>query len=98
MIQSREIERQRKVPLLGDIPWLGQLFRLTEIEERRTELVIFVTPRILDAPMIIQVREEAEKSLAEIGALRDERLHEAPWWRRPFGESYGVGSHGVGSD
>jgi MSHA biogenesis protein MshL len=90
LIQSREIERQRKVPLLGDLPWLGQIFRRTEIEESRTELVIMVTPRVLDAPKIARVREETQKSIAEADARRRARLHERPWWRRPFREYYGV--------
>jgi MSHA biogenesis protein MshL len=90
LIQSREFERQRKVPLLGDIPLLGQIFRRTDTEEARTELVIMVTPRILDPPRIVRVREEAEKSIAEAEALRQKRLHERPWWRPPFRQYYGV--------
>lgn len=37
-----------KVPLLGDIPWLGALFRNTATNSDRAELLIFVTPRILN--------------------------------------------------
>lgn len=37
-----------KVPLLGDIPWLGTLFRNTANNSDRAELLIFVTPRILN--------------------------------------------------
>jgi MSHA biogenesis protein MshL len=90
LIQSREFERQRKVPLLGDIPLLGQIFRRTDTEETRTELLIMVTPRILDPPRIVRVREEAERSIGEAEALRQERLHERPWWRPPFRQYYGV--------
>lgn len=90
LIQSRELERQRKFPVLGDLPWLGQLFRRTDIEESRTELVILVTPRVLDAPKIARVREETERSIDEANALRRSRLHERPWWRRPFRQYYGV--------
>ncbi|RPI79193.1 MAG: hypothetical protein EHM42_12915, partial [Planctomycetaceae bacterium] len=42
---SHEVE-ERKVPLLGDIPFLGQLFRADFKRTRRTELLIFLTPRI----------------------------------------------------
>ena len=90
LIQSREIERQGKVPVFGDIPWLGQAFRQSEVDHQRTELVILVTPRILDAPMISRVRDDARAALDSLEALRDRRLSEGPWWRRPFGESYGV--------
>lgn len=36
-----------KVPWLGDIPFLGYLFKTTKKELRKSELLIFVTPRIL---------------------------------------------------
>jgi pilus assembly protein CpaC len=36
-----------KVPSLGDIPILGALFRSTEFRRNQTELVIFLTPRII---------------------------------------------------
>jgi len=37
----------QKVPLLGDIPYLGYLFRSTVEKSRKAELLIFVTPRIV---------------------------------------------------
>ena len=37
-----------KTPLLGDIPGLGHLFKTTGKENSKTELIIFITPRILD--------------------------------------------------
>jgi len=36
-----------KVPLLGDIPVLGALFRRTQKVDDKAELLIFVTPKIL---------------------------------------------------
>ena len=42
----------RKVPLLGDLPFLGHLFKnSSEVEEKR-ELLIFVTPKILNDKLI----------------------------------------------
>ncbi|SFD56140.1 type IV pilus assembly protein PilQ [Thiohalospira halophila DSM 15071] len=43
--QSREVE---KVPLLGDLPLLGRLFRHTREVNAKAELLIFVTPRLLE--------------------------------------------------
>ncbi|WP_097163497.1 DNA uptake porin HofQ [Enterobacter sp. CC120223-11] len=37
------------IPLLGDIPWLGQLFRHDSKDRERRELVVFITPRIISA-------------------------------------------------
>jgi type IV pilus assembly protein PilQ len=36
-----------KVPLLGDVPLLGALFRRNYLQENRSELLIFVTPKVL---------------------------------------------------
>jgi type IV pilus assembly protein PilQ len=43
-------ERQSSVPYLGDIPMLGALFRNNEISDSRKELLIFVTPRVVQQP------------------------------------------------
>jgi len=37
-----------KVPVLGDIPYVGYLFRNTKTSDHRTELMVFLTVRILD--------------------------------------------------
>ncbi|HOY02460.1 MAG TPA: hypothetical protein PLV36_13285 [Zoogloea sp.] len=37
-----------KIPLLGDIPVLGYLFRSNERTDNKTELLIFITPRIIN--------------------------------------------------
>ncbi len=37
-----------KVPLLGDMPYLGNLFKTTNKTDNKTELIIFLTPRIID--------------------------------------------------
>lgn len=37
-----------KVPLLGDIPFVGTLFRNTYKEDKKQELLIFVTPRLVN--------------------------------------------------
>jgi MSHA biogenesis protein MshL len=47
LISNRELEQTSKVPVLGDIPFLGHLFRKTQVESRKTDLVILLTPRIL---------------------------------------------------
>ncbi len=38
---------ETKTPVLGDVPYLGRLFKRTNNENRRTELLIFITPRII---------------------------------------------------
>ncbi|MFC1524992.1 type II secretion system protein GspD, partial [Planctomycetota bacterium] len=38
---------EKKIPLLGDIPLLGALFRWTKTEGQKTNLCIFITPHIM---------------------------------------------------
>jgi type IV pilus assembly protein PilQ len=45
--EQEENTSQAKVPLLGDLPVLGQLFKNNTRDTRRTELLVFLTPRIL---------------------------------------------------
>lgn len=48
LFEKRLIQGGQKVPLLGDIPIIGELFSSTRTEQRETDLVIIVTPRIID--------------------------------------------------
>ncbi len=43
-----------KVPLLGDIPFLGVLFKSTSDQDNRSELLVFITPRILKESLTIR--------------------------------------------
>ncbi|MCZ4339503.1 type IV pilus secretin PilQ [Shewanella colwelliana] len=45
--QQQLINRVSKVPVLGDIPFVGYLFRNTTDKNERQELLIFVTPKII---------------------------------------------------
>lgn len=45
--QQSETNNVTKVPLLGDVPVLGNLFKSTSRENRKTELLVFITPKIV---------------------------------------------------
>jgi general secretion pathway protein D len=47
LIEDRFITNKSKVPLLGDIPVLGALFRSESRERRRTNLMVFIRPIVL---------------------------------------------------
>ncbi len=56
-------ENVDKLPILGDIPILGALFRSTEMRQDRTELLVIVTPRIIrpsDDPIAVPTGEPAD--------------------------------------
>ena len=48
MIKSKQTEVENKVPFLGDIPLIGSLFRSTETITENSEVVILITPHIVD--------------------------------------------------
>lgn len=37
-----------KVPFLGDVPYVGRLFRRSTVQEKKSELLVFLTPRIMN--------------------------------------------------
>lgn len=47
--QSKAVD---KVPLLGDIPYVGRLFRRDVVQDSKSELLVFLTPRIMDSQAI----------------------------------------------
>jgi type II secretory pathway component GspD/PulD (secretin) len=48
LISDDVIKNSSKVPLLGDLPIIGSLFRHSKTTKERTEIVIFLTPRIVE--------------------------------------------------
>ncbi len=49
-----EQESRYKVPFFGDIPLIGHLFRKTNRSRVRSELLIFITPRVITDPTAMQ--------------------------------------------
>ena len=47
MIKTDKSDTLSKVPILGDLPGIGRLFQKKTQREVRTELIIFITPRIV---------------------------------------------------
>ena len=48
MVENRETSTIRKIPLLGDIPFIGRFFTHTETTHEPTNLLIFVTATIIN--------------------------------------------------
>lgn len=55
------------IPYLMDIPWLGTLFSSTSIIETNIELLILITPRVIDTPKEgIEAIDDFEESMKEL--------------------------------
>ncbi|EON90738.1 type 4 fimbrial biogenesis protein PilQ [Marinobacter lipolyticus SM19] len=52
IFQSEVATQTTKTPFLGDIPYLGRLFKRTEHIDERSELLIFITPKIIKSDLI----------------------------------------------
>lgn len=76
-----------KVPLLGDIPVLGALFRSTRFQNDETELVVFVTPTVVDSGspgLVDRVRRTTQRLQQSLGA--------APYLSAPLQPGHDPGS------
>lgn len=73
LIQETYNDRQQKIPVIGDIRWVGRLFQRREVDRQRTEVIIALVPRIVpyDCPTAERDREELLRTDAPIfrGAL-----------------------------
>jgi len=67
---------ERKVPLLGDIPFLGWLFKFQSRQTEKLNLLVFLTPTLV-RDEVDMVELNARKS-AELGALQRENRIEEP--------------------
>jgi hypothetical protein len=47
LIEDAETRNRDRVPVLGEIPVVGSLFGSTVTQNRRTELIVFITPRVI---------------------------------------------------
>ena len=65
LIQDEIEETIREFPLLADLPILGELFRYRQEEEEKTEIVIFITPHLIDIGEDVSAEEMEELDTEE---------------------------------
>ena len=61
MLHEETSKVEQKVPLLGDIPLLGALFRKTTDTSLQTEVVIFITPHLITETYPAKSRKYMDK-------------------------------------
>ncbi|HEX8913400.1 MAG TPA: secretin N-terminal domain-containing protein, partial [Humisphaera sp.] len=54
LMEDRKTVTVSKIPLLGDIPVLGNIFARTQVSKSKTELLIFLTPHVAQQPDHLQ--------------------------------------------
>jgi general secretion pathway protein D len=66
LMEEKEEENINKVPLLGDIPLLGWLFKNKTLEKKKTNLIVFLTPHIVkDAEQLFKLTDDKKLEFAK---------------------------------
>ena len=75
LIQNAKSESESKVPFVGDIPLLGNLFKRKVTTDTKSELIIFLTPHIIQAPSQLASLSATERARsAAVKALTEKEL------------------------
>lgn len=69
LITDKVSDSTARVPVLGDVPVIGTLFKQTVQEKRKSELVILLTPFVLTDRSIEDIRIEHEERLIKAGRV-----------------------------
>lgn len=78
IIEQKDSKSVKKIPLLGDIPYVGNLFKSTEIDNSRTELIMLITPYIANnAEEADSLTNAFQKKLKEIEPLITQSVTES---------------------
>src|SRR5205823_11692490 len=76
LIQDAKTATDTKIPLLGDIPWLGNLFKHQQRNDAKTELIMFLTPHVVAAPSQLAARSDEEQRRSEVRkAVTEEQMN-----------------------
>lgn len=63
---ASDSESISKVPLLGDLPFVGALFKSTTIEKENRRTYLFITPHIMDSEDFSDLKEISEQAIEEV--------------------------------
>jgi general secretion pathway protein D len=90
LIQERDVYSVTKVPLLGDIPILGYLFKYSTTQKKKTNLLILLTPYIVKDQLDLQaIRErkvrEREEFVESFSSLNEMKYEPKVDYRRKRG-------------
>ncbi|HVS72933.1 MAG TPA: type II secretion system secretin GspD [Phycisphaerae bacterium] len=61
LMQDQKTQTVDKIPILGDIPYIGMAFKRTQNNKQKTELLIFLTPHVAADPDYLQSMSDDER-------------------------------------
>ena len=62
----------RKVPLFGDLPLVGGLFRHNDVTKANNELIVFITPYVMDEETSAEADAQIEEPKQKLDAIQGE--------------------------
>ncbi len=74
LIRTNETNTEIKVPLLGDIPILGRLFRYKNKETAERELLVFITPRLMDDKSFLAMSDRSLMQREQFGSSHNQSM------------------------
>jgi len=88
LVSNSKVANKSKVPLLGSIPLIGGLFSYKKDENTRNEVVVFITPYVLDTPEEMEAKVQRRKgamnmAAADWPASSDSKLAQKPQEVKP---------------
>ena len=78
LLRDDETEQITKVPFLGNVPFIKPLFTHKRTVVAKTDLVVFLTPRLLNSERILEDTEAHETRLRELQEEREARRSPPP--------------------
>jgi len=71
LIKERQEKTIKQIPILGDIPYLGYLFRANSIKKTKSEIIVIITPHIIkdSSPEIMKADLEKNELFKEPSVL-----------------------------
>jgi len=65
LIRDDKITIEKKIPLLGDLPLLGGLFKFQRDRIQKTNLLLFITPYIINGPTTTPAAAEEQTDIKQ---------------------------------
>ncbi|NLF21881.1 MAG: hypothetical protein GX590_01855, partial [Lentisphaerae bacterium] len=69
LVQNSKLKSRSKIPILGDIPFLGRLFRADNEEDTRSEVMVFLTPYVMDSQAELDEYARRRKAAGDAGEM-----------------------------
>jgi len=76
LLDTQKTDTKRKVPILGDVPVLGALFKSDTVTDKQTEILIFITPHIVRSDILPEAKVISEQEMAPEDISRQKMIDE----------------------